>query len=487
MSQVTETDKQLQRPKLQVAVLKQVFPLAAGSALASWVIDREVIIGREVDVDAGILLPTDNKISKRHARLRLTGESVELEDLRSKNHTFVNGRQVVVATLHDGAVLRVGDTLFVLRLERRSVGDAPVTEQVLHTRLLGQSQEVRALRESISRAARSLEPVLLLGPTGVGKELAAAAIHTLSQRSSRPFVAVNCAGIQPGAVESTLFGHKRGAFTGADRDHDGCFKAADTGTLFLDEIGELPLEIQPKLLRALQPAEPGSTMPPGKYVIRILPFGASSESRVDVRLVAATNADLRDDVTHKRFRVDLLQRLSVLPVQFPALSQRRDDILLLFDHYLNQGRSAGARVEITARLGELLLLQEWSGNVRELENLSKRLRSLGHTQDRIDLDDIPDDLLKQWTKALEQEAQGSASSEGPKKKVRLTKQELERLFKENNSQIVRLARALKVTPREIRRKLDKFGIFRPHARSNAAAAAHQVTAPSSTTPTDDDG
>ena len=144
---------------------------------------------------------------------------------------------------------------------------------VYKRQLLGRSQEVRSLRHSLSVAARSGEPVLLTGPTGTGKELGAAAIHALSSRGSRPLVAVNCAAIPHGAAESALFGHRRGAFTGAERDHDGYFKQADGATLLLDEVGELPLEIQAKLLRTLQPAHSGPALPPNRNLLRVQSYG----------------------------------------------------------------------------------------------------------------------------------------------------------------------------------------------------------------------
>src|SRR5262249_35888037 len=150
--------------------------------------------------------------------------TVEIIDLNSKNHTFVNGREVSRATLHDGTVLRIGNTLFVLRLERPQCADAPRAERPLHERLLGQAQAICGLRHALGEVVRLTEPVLLAGPTGAGKELAAAGVHSLSSRSRRPFIPVNCAAIPSGAVESALFGHRRGAFTNAERDHDGYFK-----------------------------------------------------------------------------------------------------------------------------------------------------------------------------------------------------------------------------------------------------------------------
>ena len=182
-SRPTETDLQIPSATVPVPVLKQVLPLPegfsllSGSTLSAWVVDHEVLIGREADANAGIRLADDAKASKQHARLRPSAGALELVDLGSKNHTYVNGQQVSKELLRDGSVVRIGNSLFVLRWERPSVVDAPRADKPLHERLLGRSQEVRSLRHSLSVAARSGEPVLLTGPTGTGKELGAAAIH----------------------------------------------------------------------------------------------------------------------------------------------------------------------------------------------------------------------------------------------------------------------------------------------------------------------
>ncbi len=486
----TETDQQVPQASAPVPLLKQVFPLPerfsllGGSALPTWVIDHEVVIGRQASTLAGICLTDDAKISKQHARLRPLEKSVELTDLDSKNHTFVNGKQVSKAVLHDGSVVRIGNSLFVLRFERPLILDAPRTDRVLHDRLLGCSQELRMLRHALSLTARSVDPVLLTGPTGTGKELGAAAIHALSARNGRPLIAVNCAAIPHGAVESTLFGHRRGAFTGADRDHDGYFKQADKATLFLDEIGELPLELQAKLLRTLQPAIPSSAMPSGSNLLRVQTYGGQSEFQVDVRIIAATH-DLRRAVQQGRFREDLLQRLSVLPVRFLSLVARREDILPLVHHYLHLGNPLGSSRGISARFGELLLLFQWPGNVRELENLCKRLCTLFPSPGMIDLTDLPDDLLSQLSSPPEPQStapidfnrESNAGAEGDEdldtdagtEQLPITEELLVRLLRENDGKISAVAKLLGRSARQIRRRMDEFRIFRPFARRTSDA------------------
>lgn len=236
---------------------------------------------------------------------------------------------------------------------RRLIGQEPGYEE-----LIGESDKMRRLKSKIARVARAAGCVLVRGESGVGKELVARAIHRASPRADAPLVAVNCAAIPRDLMESQLFGHKSGAFTGADRDHAGYFQQADMGTLFLDEVGELTLEGQAKLLRILE-GHP------------FLPVGATKEIRVDVRVIAATNRDLAAQVREKTFREDLFYRLSVFELIVPPLREREDDIGLLIDfflaHYAKQHSRPGLRLSPAAR--EKLLRYRWPGNVRQLRNV----------------------------------------------------------------------------------------------------------------------
>jgi two-component system response regulator GlrR len=236
---------------------------------------------------------------------------------------------------------------------RRIVGDASHD-----SRLVGTSESIAAVRERIARVAPADATVLLLGESGTGKELAARSIHALSPRKARPFIAVNCGALPAELLESELFGHVRGAFTGASRDKDGLFAAAKGGTLLLDEIGEAPHAVQVKLLRVLQEK-------------RFAKVGSSAEEEVDVRIVAATNRDLRAEVSAGRFREDLFYRLHVVPVVMPALRERKDDIPLLAELFL---RRAAARYNLpephlSSEALRVLLGHSWPGNVRELANV----------------------------------------------------------------------------------------------------------------------
>jgi Nif-specific regulatory protein len=242
--------------------------------------------------------------------------------------------------------------------------------------LLGESPPLMELKQRIARVARASGCVLIRGESGVGKELVARALHKSSQRADRPMLSVNCAAIPSELIESQLFGHKKGAFTSADSNHDGWFKQADTGTLFLDEIGELPLDGQAKLLRILE-GHP------------FLPVGGTDEISVDVRVIAATNRDLKEFVKEKRFREDLYYRLTVFELEVPALRDRGTDIGLLIDHFLAHFRMQHGRPELrlSKSAREKLLAYSWPGNVRQLRNVidSAVVLASGGTIDPSDL------------------------------------------------------------------------------------------------------
>lgn len=243
--------------------------------------------------------------------------------------------------------------------------------------LLGNSSKIQRVKTIIRRMAPSDASVLLLGESGTGKELAARLLHYHSKRCAGPFVAVNCAAIPPALLESELFGHIRGAFSGAVRDHQGKFQQAHQGTLFLDEVGELPPELQPKLLRALQEHE-------------VSPVGGPTKL-VDVRVVAATNCDLENLVAAGRFRSDLFYRLAVLPLKMPALRDRPEDIAPLARSFLEQITGNG-EVGLSSAAVETLRSYAWPGNVRELQNLMERLAILNQ-KCLIEREDLPSHLL----------------------------------------------------------------------------------------------
>ena len=220
---------------------------------------------------------------------------------------------------------------------------------------------MRAIMQEIAQAARSRSTVLLRGESGTGKELVARALHRFSERSQQPFVKLNCAALPESLLESELFGHERGAFTGAVKTRRGRFELADHGTLFLDEIGDISLATQIKLLRVLQER-------------RLSALGGSRSLTVDVRIIAASNADLEEAVRTRRFREDLYYRLHVVPIVLPPLRERREDIPLLVGHFLQRFNAENRKaLKISSPAMDLLVGYDWPGNVRELENCIERM------------------------------------------------------------------------------------------------------------------
>ena len=281
-------------------------------------------------------------------------------------------------------VTRLEEELRALRLSRAADVLEPVTTRDEADEIVGASESIAALLREIDLVADSELPVLLLGETGVGKELFARRLHRRSRRRDRPLVHVNCAALPESLAESELFGHVKGAFSGAGGERPGRFEAADGGTLFLDEVGELPLPVQAKLLRALQNGE-------------IQRLGEDQPRSVDTRVIAATNRNLHEAVRDGRFRADLYHRLSVYPVPIPPLRERGGDVLLLAGRFLEQNRARlGLRsLRLSPEAGEALCRYPWPGNVRELEHVISRaaLKVLGRGGAREDILTLDPDLL----------------------------------------------------------------------------------------------
>jgi len=273
--------------------------------------------------------------------------------------------------------LRKAEERETLRRENRALKEQIHKESQFES-ILAKSREMLEIFRTVSKIADFKTTVLVTGESGTGKELVARAIHTSSGRKAAPFVAINCGAIPENLLESELFGHKKGAFTDATADRRGLFEEAHAGTLFLDEIGELPLNLQVKLLRVLQ-----------EESIRRL--GDSKDVRVDVRIIAATHRDLAADVKAGRFREDLFYRINVLPIHIPPLRNRREDIGLLLDHFItrNNTRLGTAIRGVSTDARKLLLEYAWPGNVRELENTIERAMVLAEA-DVLQTTDLPD-------------------------------------------------------------------------------------------------
>lgn len=304
-------------------------------------------LGRE---SSNHIVLNDEFSSGRHARIERKPNGFLLRDLRSRNGTYLNDNRVFEAMLNDGDRVRIGSTdLFF------------TTQKVSPQEGIGLTSKNPAWNDQLRRLPKIAEsqfPVLLTGPSGTGKDILAQALHRHSLRRSGPFVSVNCSALSESLVESELFGHIKGSYTGATSDRKGAFEAARGGTLFLDEIGDLPLGLQPKLLRALENNQ-------------IRPVGSDRSVETDVRIVAATHHDLRKLVQLERFRSDLYFRLHVIQIQTPALKNRPEDFEDLLYFFARQ-----MRVRFSFGAIQELKKHHWPGNVRELKNAISRARAL---------------------------------------------------------------------------------------------------------------
>ncbi|MBQ7517207.1 MAG: sigma-54-dependent Fis family transcriptional regulator [Bacteroidales bacterium] len=257
------------------------------------------------------------------------------------------------------------------------VGETKILKKKVYSGgdMVGESAGMQALREMVEKVAPTDARVLITGQNGTGKELVARSLHQQSLRASKPYIEVNCAAIPSELIESELFGHEKGSFTSAIKQHKGKFEQADGGTLFLDEIGDMSLAAQAKVLRVLQE----------KKLSRV---GSDKDIEVDVRVLAATNKDLKAEIAKGTFREDLYHRLSVIVIQVPSLDERKSDIPLLVEHFINQiGQESGmARKDITPEAMQMLTDKSWTGNIRELRNVVERLLILGNQP--INADDI---------------------------------------------------------------------------------------------------
>ena len=328
--------------------------------------------GREVAVDdlldigsdgACALVLTDPAVSRRHVSVSARDGRLVVRDLGSRNGTFLGGARIVEAEVPYGAVLSIGNSAIALH-PRWYVREVPPSAATRFGELVGGSLVMRELYAILERVAPTDVTVLVEGESGTGKELTARSIHQHSSRARQPYVVFDCGAVPGELAESELFGHKRGAFSGAVADRAGAFTKADGGTICLDEIGELPLELQPKLLRVL---ESGEVRAVGDDIVR----------KVNVRVLAATNRDLTAEARRGRFRSDLLYRLEVVRVRIPPLRQRPDDLAQLIAHLL-EGKLRPEE-QITGPNLARLLGYSWPGNVRELRNVLARAVALaGH-------------------------------------------------------------------------------------------------------------
>ena len=324
-----------------------------------------VVVGADPSTDVVL---RDAAVSSRHCTVIPAADGFDVRDLGSRNGTLLDGVALSQARVPVGAVLRVGTSMLQLMPAEDAV-DIPPSQRTSFGGLVGASLAMRRVYALLERAAQSAASILFLGESGTGKELAARAVHEHSPRVGGPLVVFDCGAASETLIASDLFGHVRGAFTGAHTDRVGAFAAADRGTLFLDEIGDLPLGLQPKLLRMLEAGE-------------VVPLGGRAPEHHDVRVVAATHRDLYQEVAEGGFRGDLYYRMAVVEVHLPPLRQRREDIPDLVRLFLQ--RAGSPITDVGGRNLERLSGYHWPGNVRELRNVITRAVALAPAGARFD-------------------------------------------------------------------------------------------------------
>jgi DNA-binding NtrC family response regulator len=343
----------------------------------SCTVDRDVVIvGKMPDCD---LVLTDPTVSRRHLRIaRASGDQWIVADLGSTNGTFVRGARIHEAPIEAGALLRAGEVDLAFLPEREDFV-VPLWPEDRLGPLIGRSQAMRRLFALISRTAKTDATLLIEGETGTGKGLVAKTVHQESLRQKGPHVVVDCGAVQRQLVESELFGHEKGAFTGAYQKRAGAFEIASGGTIFIDELAELGLDLQPKLLRVLDARE----------VRRI---GSTSPIPIDIRVVCASRRDLSREVEKGVFREDLFFRVSVIVLRIPPLRERPEDIPLLADTFMKEiGEMRNVRVpRLDAETLDRLTSHDWPGNVRELRNTIERavLLSAVRAGDRLEIAEL---------------------------------------------------------------------------------------------------
>ncbi len=323
-------------------MLKMVQPLERSFTLSDL-----LVIGSDPSCQVQVEVAS---LDDRHARIEKREKNYIIRDLRSSLGTFVNGTQVLEAILQPGDLLKMGDAEFIFANSASDLTDKNT--------LSSKNEEWSAELSTLTNLSRTRFPILLLGPSGTGKEVVSQTIHNCSLRDSGPFVSVNCSALTETLVESELFGHVKGSFTGAICDRKGAFESARGGTLFLDEIGDLPYGLQAKLLRALENNE-------------IRPVGSDRTIKTDVRIIAATHQNLLEKISEGSFRSDLYYRLNVLTLNLPALSERMEDFETLLYTFAKHFRVRFSHMAI-----QKLKAHKWPGNIRELKNLVARASAI---------------------------------------------------------------------------------------------------------------
>ncbi|MBI4239348.1 MAG: sigma 54-interacting transcriptional regulator [Deltaproteobacteria bacterium] len=391
-----------------------------------------------------VAIPHDPYISRHHCRIEASAEGLVLRDCGSRNGTWWKGHQVQSQLLPERGAFQIGKTKLTYRVRI----DKELLEPAARHRcgeLFGCSRAMQEVFALVDRVAPSDATILIVGESGTGKELLARALHASSGRAPRPFVAINCGAIPATIIESELFGHERGAFTGATTQHRGVFEQAQGGTLFLDEIGEMPLELQVRLLRVLET----------RTVRRV---GGTSDLAVDFRLIAATHRRLPDLIAEGAFREDLYYRLFVVPIELAPLRQRPEDITMLADHFSQILRRPGQHVEFSPEARAALLTHSWPGNVRELKNTIERalISTHGETIELEALQFAPTSFDQITDPRI---AAGNAQSRGRSKRLKEAERvSIEAAIRTHSGNLTQAAKSLGIARSTLWAKIKEFAV-----------------------------
>lgn len=357
--------------------------LHPGQARQYEVITEQDLISIGAHEDNVICIIDDDTISRHHCRIVQEGDEYVLMDHTSTNGTHINGVRIREAVLAHGDTIAVGNTHIRFHHVREQVDIKP-SESDRFGDIVGRSIKMREIFSILEKVAPTSATILIEGETGTGKEVIAQAIHKMSARAKGPLVVFDCSSIPASLIESELFGHEKGSFTGAVMSRKGLFEMADGGTIFMDELGELSIDLQPKLLRVLEQRE-------------IRPVGSNKATSINVRVVSATNRALEDEIRDGGFRQDLFYRLNVVRIYLPPLRARREDVSLLVQHFLStksfNKREDGTQRVVSIEQAAMNRLEEynWPGNVRELVNIVERACSLADTS-CLRITDLPDHI-----------------------------------------------------------------------------------------------
>ncbi|EKD46978.1 MAG: hypothetical protein ACD_66C00270G0005 [uncultured bacterium] len=412
-------------------------------------------IGKKADNDIVI---NDKTVSRYHLEIQSTEDSYLMKDLGSTNGTYINGSRIKEGFLSPGDILTVGNTKLEFQAFNEKIQMEPSKNNFFGA-MVGVSRKMRQIFGILERISPTMATVIIEGETGTGKELVARAIHDNSPRKNNPFVVFDCSAVAPNLIESELFGHTKGSFTGAVKDRKGAFEQANTGTIFLDEIGELPLDLQPKLLRALESRE-------------IKRVGSTQPVNLEIRVICATNRDLKKEVEEGRFREDLYYRLSVVKIQLPPLRERSEDIPLIAETILSHARynkkADGTFYANKVEDDAIKTLQryQWPGNVRELNNILER--AVSFSENGIINGAHLNFIFSEATQEDEATVRMAAVDlnlpfkEAKQKIVEsFEKEYLEDLLKRNKNNVSRAAREAKIDRKHLRNLLVKYGIIEP--------------------------